>query len=74
MLLKPFDNRGPDDAAPAHSSDQNAAPGACSKDLERGAFKDAKNFVTMMASEPELGSVVKNSVKQVLASVLPGKS
>ena len=36
-------------------------------------FKDAKNFVTMMGSEPELGSVVKNSVKQVLASVLPGK-
>ncbi len=37
-------------------------------------FKDAKNFMTMMASEPELGSVVKNSVKQVLASVLPGRS
>ena len=37
-------------------------------------FKDAKNFVTMMGSEPELGSVVKNSVKQILASVLPGKS
>ncbi len=37
-------------------------------------FKDAKNFITMMASEPELGSVVKNSVKQVLASVLPGRS
>ncbi len=36
-------------------------------------FKDAKNFVTMMASEPELGSVVKNSVMQVLASVLPHK-
>ncbi len=36
-------------------------------------FKDARNFVTMMLSEPELGSVVKNSVKQVLASVLPGK-
>jgi pyruvate dehydrogenase (quinone) len=35
-------------------------------------FKDAKNFVTMMASEPELGSVLKNSVKQVLANVLPG--
>ena len=37
-------------------------------------FKDAKNFITMIASEPELGSVVKNSVKQVLANVLPGKS
>ena len=36
-------------------------------------FKDAKNFITMIASEPELGSVVKNSVKQVLASVLPAK-
>ena len=36
-------------------------------------FKDAKNFLSMMATEPELGSVVKNSVKQVLASVLPGK-
>ncbi len=36
-------------------------------------FKDAKNFVTMTASEPELGSVVKNSVLQVLASVLPHK-
>ena len=37
-------------------------------------FKDAKNFVTMMASEPELGSVVKNSVRQVLAGMLPGNS
>ncbi len=36
-------------------------------------FKDAKNFVHMMGSEPELGSVVKNSVLQVLASVLPHK-
>ncbi len=36
-------------------------------------FKDAKNFLTMMATEPELGSVLKNSVKQVIASVLPGK-
>ncbi len=35
-------------------------------------FKDAKNFVTMIGSEPELGSVLKNSVKQVLAGVLPG--
>ncbi len=36
-------------------------------------FKDAKNFITMIGSEPELGSVVKNSVKQIIASVLPGK-
>ena len=37
-------------------------------------LKDAKNFTTMMASEPELGSVVKNSAKELLANVLPGKS
>ena len=33
---------------------------------------DAKNFTTMLVSEPELGSVLKNSARQVLASVLPG--
>jgi pyruvate dehydrogenase (quinone) len=38
-------------------------------------LEDAKNFMTMMTSEPELGSVLKNSAKQVLASVWPsGKS
>ena len=36
-------------------------------------FKDAKNFMTMMGTEPELGSVIKNSAKELLASVLPGK-
>ena len=36
-------------------------------------FKDAKNFLSMMRTEPELGSVVKQSVKQVLAGVLPGQ-
>ncbi len=36
-------------------------------------MKDAKNFMTMMGSEPELGSVLKNSVKQILTSVLPGR-
>jgi len=36
-------------------------------------MKDAKNFLTMMGDEPELGSVLKNSAKQMLASVLPGK-
>ena len=36
-------------------------------------LKDAKNFATMMTSEPELGSVLKNSAKEILASVLPGK-
>ncbi|HEV2673352.1 MAG TPA: thiamine pyrophosphate-requiring protein [Aliidongia sp.] len=35
-------------------------------------LKDAKNFMTMMGTEPELGSVLKNSARQVLASVLPG--
>ena len=36
-------------------------------------LKDAKNFMTMMGDEPELGSVLANSAKQVLASILPGK-
>ena len=35
-------------------------------------LKDAKNFMTMMADEPELGSVLKNSAKQMLAGILPG--
>ena len=38
------------------------------------AFKDATNFLSMMRTEPELGSVVKNSIKQVFASVLPAKA
>jgi hypothetical protein len=33
-------------------------------------MKDAKNFMTL--TEPELGSVLKNSAKQLLSSVLPG--
>ena len=36
-------------------------------------LKDAKNFASMMASEPELGSVLKNSARELLANVLPGK-
>jgi pyruvate dehydrogenase (quinone) len=36
-------------------------------------LKDAKNFVSMIPSEPELGSVLKNSAKELLASVLPGE-
>ncbi len=36
-------------------------------------LKDAKNFMAMLGTEPELGSVLKNSAQQVLASVLPGK-
>jgi pyruvate dehydrogenase (quinone) len=35
-------------------------------------FKEAKNFMTSIATEPELASVLKNSARQVLASVLPG--
>ncbi|HEX3754071.1 MAG TPA: thiamine pyrophosphate-requiring protein [Rhizomicrobium sp.] len=34
-------------------------------------LEDAKNFMTMMPSEPELGSVLKNSFKQIFARVLP---
>jgi pyruvate dehydrogenase (quinone) len=37
-------------------------------------LKDAKNFTSMIWSEPELGSVLKNSAKQMLASVLPDKA
>jgi pyruvate dehydrogenase (quinone) len=36
-------------------------------------LKDAENFVSMIPSEPELGSVLKNTAKEVLAGVLPGK-
>jgi pyruvate dehydrogenase (quinone) len=36
-------------------------------------LQDAKNFLSMMRDEPELGSVLKNSAKELLASVLPGK-
>jgi pyruvate dehydrogenase (quinone) len=35
-------------------------------------LKDAKNFMAMTLTEPELGSVLKNSAKQLLSSVLPG--
>jgi pyruvate dehydrogenase (quinone) len=38
------------------------------------SLKDAKNFMTMTLSEPELSSVLKNSAKEVLASILPSKS
>jgi pyruvate dehydrogenase (quinone) len=34
-------------------------------------LKDAKNFLKMMGSEPELGSVLVNSAKEMLAGVLP---
>ena len=36
--------------------------------------KEAKNFLKMASSEPELGSVVANTVKQLLAGVLHGKT
>ena len=34
-------------------------------------LKDAKNFMTSLLNEPERGSVIVNSAKEVLASVLP---
>ncbi len=37
-------------------------------------LQDAAHFMTMIASEPELSSVLKNSMKELLATVLPGKS
>jgi pyruvate dehydrogenase (quinone) len=36
-------------------------------------LKDAKNFATMVWSEPELGSVLTNTARQVAARVLPHK-
>lgn len=36
-------------------------------------LKDAAHFMTMLVDEPELGSVLKNSAKQILAGILPGK-
>lgn len=35
---------------------------------------DAKHFMTMMGDEPELGSTVKGFAKQILASLMPGRS
>jgi pyruvate dehydrogenase (quinone) len=35
--------------------------------------KDARNFMSMMLSEPELGSVLKNTAREVLSNVLPSK-
>jgi hypothetical protein len=35
-------------------------------------LKDAKNFMMMTAGEPELGSVLKNSARQLFANLLPG--
>ena len=36
-------------------------------------LEDAKNFMTMMRDEPNLGSVVANSARQLFARVLPGR-
>ena len=36
-------------------------------------LKDAKNFMTMMRDEPELMSVLKDSVKELLPGLVPGK-
>ncbi len=37
-------------------------------------LKDAKNFMSMTASEPELGSVLKESAKEMLATFMPHRS
>ena len=34
-------------------------------------LKDAEHFMTMMPSEPELGSVLKNSAKELISTILP---
>jgi pyruvate dehydrogenase (quinone) len=36
-------------------------------------LKDARNFMTMMKDEPELGSVIKGSARQLLAGILPDR-
>jgi pyruvate dehydrogenase (quinone) len=35
-------------------------------------LEEAKNFMFMTTSEPELGSVIKESARQIFASILPG--
>jgi pyruvate dehydrogenase (quinone) len=36
-------------------------------------LKDAEHFITMMPHEPELGSVLKNSAKALVATILPDR-
>jgi pyruvate dehydrogenase (quinone) len=36
-------------------------------------MEEAKNFLSMVTDEPERGSVLTNSARQILASVLPGR-
>ena len=33
----------------------------------------AEHFMTMMPSEPELGSVLKNSARELISTLLPGR-
>jgi pyruvate dehydrogenase (quinone) len=35
-------------------------------------MKDARNFMLMTGSEPELAGVIENTAKELLATVLPG--
>ena len=35
-------------------------------------LKDAVNFMTMIPDEPELGSVLKNSAKELVSTIIPG--
>jgi pyruvate dehydrogenase (quinone) len=37
-------------------------------------MKDARNFLAMLPREPEFGAVLKDSMKEVLASVLPNRN
>jgi len=36
-------------------------------------LKNAAHFMTMPATEPELGGVLVNGTKELMATVLPGK-
>ena len=36
-------------------------------------LKDASHFMTMMPEEPELGGVLKNTAKELVSSILPGR-
>ncbi len=36
------------------------------------SLKDAAHFMTMMTDEPELGSVLRNSAKELISTILPG--
>ena len=36
-------------------------------------LEEAVHFMTMLETEPELGSVLKNSVKELVSTFVPGK-